>query len=73
MDGCIVKVYDVDFDEEMEIHARWFLQSANSHENKISNESARRTASDPEKRVGDQLLTLEHSRNHSYKVLDKNK
>ena len=66
--GCIVKVYDVDFDEEMEFKLVGSTE-ANSLENKISNESPVGHALIG-KRVGDVVDVETQSGVIQYKVLD---
>ena len=66
--GCIVKVYDVDFDEEMEFKLVGSTE-ANSLENKISNESPVGHALIG-KRVGDVVDVETQSGIIQYKVLD---
>ncbi len=66
--GCIVKVYDIDFDEEMEFKLVGSTE-ANSLENKISNESPVGHALIG-KRVGDVVDVETQSGVIQYKVLD---
>ena len=66
--GCIVKVYDVDFDEEMEFKLVGSTE-ANSLKGKISNESPVGRAL-LGKKVGDTITVETQAGELSYKVLE---
>lgn len=69
--GCVVKVYDVEFEEEMEFKIVGSTE-ANSLENKISNESPVGRALIGAK-IGDNVVVETQAGNIEYKVLDINR
>ena len=69
--GCVVKVYDVEFDEELEFKIVGSTE-ANSLENKISNESPVGRALMGAK-IGDNVVVETQAGNIEYKVLDINR
>lgn len=69
--GCVVKVYDVEFDEELEFKIVGSTE-ANSLQNKISNESPVGRALIGAK-VGDNVVVETQAGNIEYKVLDINR
>lgn len=69
--GCVVKVYDVEFEEELEFKIVGSTE-ANSLENKISNESPVGRALIGA-RIGDNVVVETQAGNIEYKVLDINR
>jgi len=69
--GCIVKVYDVEFDEELEFSIVGSTE-ANSLQNRISNESPVGKAL-LGRRVGDTVIVDTQAGNIEYRVLDINR
>ena len=69
--GCVVKVYDVEFNEELEFKIVGSTE-ANSLQNKISNESPVGRALIGAK-VGDNVVVETQAGNIEYKVLDINR
>ncbi|MBQ4564548.1 MAG: transcription elongation factor GreA [Lachnospiraceae bacterium] len=69
--GCIVKVYDVEFDEELEFSIVGSTE-ANSLQNRISNESPVGKAL-LGRRVGDTVIVETQAGNVEYRVLDINR
>lgn len=69
--GCIVKVYDVDFDEELEFRIVGSTE-ANSLQNRISNESPVGKAL-LGRRVGETVVVETQAGDIAYRVLDINR